>query len=107
MPYDEHLADRVRDLLLDHPDVTEKRMFGGLAFLVADHMAVAARSDGGLMVRVDPARMSEVLAAGDARPANMRGRDMRGWVVLNSDALQERQALAHWVALGVTRAESL
>jgi len=107
MAYDEHLAARVRDLLADHPDVTERRMFGGLAFLIADSMAVAVRGDGDLMVRVDPARMSEVLAAGDARPAKMRGREVRGWVVLDSDALQERRALAHWIAIGVARAGSL
>jgi len=105
--YDERLAARVRELLAGKCDVTEKRMFGGLAFLVAGNMAVAARGRGGLMVRVDPARLDTLLAAGNARPVEMRGRELRGWVDVDAEALRSQRELAHWVELGVARARSL
>lgn len=107
MSYDERLAARVRELLAGEPDLSEKRMFGGLAFLVAGHMAVAASGRGGLMVRVDSERLDAVLAAGDAHPVEMRGRELRGWLVVHTNALRTRRELARWVELGIARARSL
>jgi TfoX/Sxy family transcriptional regulator of competence genes len=107
MAYDERLAAGVRDLLAGDPDVREQRMFGGLAFLVAGAIAVAARGDGGLMVRVDPARTADLVATGEACPVEMRGREMRGWVVVEAGALRGRSQLARWVELGVARARAL
>lgn len=107
MSYDERLAARVRELLASYPDLTEKRMFGGLAFLVAGKMAVAAVDRGGLMVRVDPEQMDRVVAAGDARAVEMRGRELRGWIEVDANALRSQPELARWVELGIARARSL
>ncbi|MPZ99395.1 MAG: RNA methyltransferase [Dehalococcoidia bacterium] len=106
MSYDEQLAARVRELVSGEPDLSEQRMFGGLAFLVAGNMAVAAIGQGGLMVRVDPEQLDAILAAG-ARAMEMRGREMRGWVVLDGNALRGQHELASWVELGIARARSL
>ncbi|MDQ3434803.1 MAG: TfoX/Sxy family protein, partial [Actinomycetota bacterium] len=78
MPYDEDLANRIRELIAGDPDVTEKRIFGGLAFLVGGNMSVAASGQGGLMVRVDPEDTDALVAERPARPFEMRGRAMRG-----------------------------
>ncbi|TCP53064.1 TfoX/Sxy family transcriptional regulator of competence genes [Tamaricihabitans halophyticus] len=106
MPYDEHLADRVRELLADESPVTEKRMFGGLAFLVAGKMAVAA-SHGGLMVRVDPARADQLLASTNARPMEMKGRAIRGWLEVGGENLRTKRQLANWIAIGTATARTL
>ena len=78
MTYDEDLADRIRELLVSEADVTEQRMFGGLAFLIQGNMAVAASGQGGVLVRVDPAESDTLLATTSARPMEMRGRAMHG-----------------------------
>lgn len=90
MGYDHQLGERLRLLLADEPAVTEKRMFGGLACLVAGNMAVAASGQGWLLVRVDPATSDTLLATTTARPMEMRGRAMRGW--LRVDAADVRTA---------------
>ncbi|MBD8059808.1 TfoX/Sxy family protein [Cellulomonas sp. JH27-2] len=105
--YDEALAERVRPLLADQPEVTEKRMFGGLAFLVAGHMGVAVSGQGGLMVRVLPERTAEHLAEPGAAPMEMRGREMRGWLRVDAAVLDDDDELAHWVELGTACARSL
>ncbi|WP_028933151.1 TfoX/Sxy family protein [Pseudonocardia spinosispora] len=104
MTYDAHLADRVRELLLDDSPVTEQAMFGGLAFLVAGTMAVAASSQGGLMVRVDPARTDHLLATTDARPMRMKGRAVSGWLHVDADDLRTEHQLAQWIAVGTAAA---
>ena len=101
MAYDEDLADRLREQL-SGVSVTEKKMFGGLAFLVGGNMAVAASGQGGVLVRVDPADSDELVRATRAEPMVMRGRPMRGW--LRVDAGDD---LAEWVARGVGYARSL
>ena len=98
--HDERLAERIRDLLGAEPDVTERRMFGGLAFLVGGHLAVAASGQGGLLVRVDPADADELLASTAAVPMEMRGRPMRGWLRVPSDEVATARALARWVGRG-------
>ncbi len=103
MAYDEALAAAIRELLGDEPDVDEKRMFGGLAFLIGGNMAVAASGQGGLMVRVEPEETAALLAEPGARPFEMRGRAMRGWLRVD---VQEAE-LAPWVTRGVEYARSL
>lgn len=107
MAVDEALAARIRSLLGDEPRLTEQRMFGGLAFLIGGHMAVAASGQGGLLVRVDPARTAELVATTPARRMEMRGRAMDGWLRVAGEALTDEAALATWVALGSAYARSL
>ncbi len=107
MAYDEDLANRIRELLATDRDVSEKRMFGGLAFLVKGHMAVAASGQGGLMVRVDPAETAELVSEPDARPVEMRGREMQGWLRVDTDGVRTRRQLEPWVRRGTTYARSL
>lgn len=106
MAYDVHLADRVRELLVDGPLVTEQRMFGGLAFLVAGKIAVAASSQGGLMVRVDPARVDRLLVTTNAQPMEMKGRAIQGWLHVDGDDLRTKRQLARWVAIGTATARN-
>jgi TfoX/Sxy family transcriptional regulator of competence genes len=105
--YDEELADRIRELIGGHPDVTEMRMFGGLAFLIGGNMAVAASGQGGALVRVDPARSDELVETTNARPMEMRGRAMQGWLRVDTEDLRTKRQLTKWVTLGTTYARSL
>jgi TfoX/Sxy family transcriptional regulator of competence genes len=107
VPYDEELAERIRELVCDQENVSEQRMFGGLAFLVGGNMAVAASGRGGLMVRVEPARGEKLIAAGSAEPMEMRGRPMTGWLRVASDAVRTKRQLTRWVELGTSTAASL
>jgi TfoX/Sxy family transcriptional regulator of competence genes len=105
--YDEDLANRIRELMADEPNVTEKKMFGGLAFLVGGNMAVAASGQGGLMVRVAPEDTDTLLAKPHVRPFEMRGREMQGWLRVDSDGLRTKRQLAPWVTRGVGYVRSL
>jgi TfoX/Sxy family transcriptional regulator of competence genes len=107
MAYDEELAERMRELLAGEPDVTEKKMFGGLAFLIGGNMAVAASGQGGALVRVDPAKSDELLATSEARVMEMRGRQMPGWLRLDMEHLRTKRELSRWVWLGSEYARSL
>jgi TfoX/Sxy family transcriptional regulator of competence genes len=107
MPYDEHLANRIREHLAGERDVTEQRMFGGLAFLIGGNMAVAASGQGGLMVRVDPEETDALLAKPHTRRFEMRGREMRGWLRVDAEGLRTKRQLAPWVTRGVAYARSL
>jgi TfoX/Sxy family transcriptional regulator of competence genes len=107
MAYDEDLANRIRELIAAEPAVTEKQMFGGLAFLVGGHMAVAASGQGGLMVRVDPEQTDDLLAKPEARPFEMRGRALDGWLRVDTDGLRTKRQLAPWVDRGVAYARGL
>ena len=107
MPYDEELAERIRQLVGGEPDVGEKKMFGGLAFLVGGNMAVAASGQGGLLVRVDPAESDELVSKTNARPMEMRGREMAGWLRVDAGDVQTEPELKRWVELGAAYARSL
>ena len=107
MAYDEDLANRIRELLADHPGVTEKKMFGGLAFLVGGNMAVAASGQGGLMVRVDPEDTDALVAKPHARPFEMRGREMQGWLRVDAEGVRTKRQLEPWVKRGEDYARSL
>jgi TfoX/Sxy family transcriptional regulator of competence genes len=105
--FDEDLANRVRELIGGQPDLTEQRMFGGLAFLVAGNMSVAASGQGGLMVRVEPEETEDLVAKPHARPMEMRGREMKGWVRVNAEGVRTKRQLEPWVKRGVAFARSL
>jgi TfoX/Sxy family transcriptional regulator of competence genes len=105
MAYDEELADRIRTALGKQP-VVEKKMFGGLAFLVGGNMSVAASGQGGLMVRVEPAQTEALLQEPGASEMEMRGRAMAGWLRVSDDALDD-VTLKRWVGRGVAYARSL
>jgi TfoX/Sxy family transcriptional regulator of competence genes len=107
MAYDEDLAYRVRDLLEAEPDISEKKMFGGLSFLVNGHMAVNVSRQGGLMVRIDPTRTEELLREKHAEPFEMRGRPMTGWLRIDAAGLVKEADLDHWAAIGVSYARTL
>ena len=107
MAYDEELADRLRAALEGQDGVVEKKMFGGLAFLVGGHLAVAASGQGGLMVRCEPDRTAELLAEPGVVPFEMRGGGLQGWLRVESAAVADDAALGHWVDVGVGYVETL
>src|SRR3954469_18669939 len=107
MAYDEALAARIRALVTDQALLTEKKMFGGLAFLVGGNMAVAASGQGGLLVRVDPDESDALVETTSARPMEMRGREMVGWLRVASDDVGDEDDLKAWVDRGVGYARSL
>jgi TfoX/Sxy family transcriptional regulator of competence genes len=105
--YDEELAERVREIVAGEPGLTEKRMFGGLAFLINGNMAVSASSQGGLLLRVDPADTPALVERPEARRFEMRGRAMDGWLHIDGTGLTTGDRLESWVSRGVTYARSL
>jgi TfoX/Sxy family transcriptional regulator of competence genes len=105
--YDEDLAQRIRALLGSEGNVTEKKMFGGLSFLIGGNMAVAASGQGGLLVRVDPEESDELVASTPATLMEMGGRSMRGWLRVDSADVSSDGDLAAWVERGTTYARSL
>jgi TfoX/Sxy family transcriptional regulator of competence genes len=107
MPYDEELADRIRELLADEEAITEKRMFGGLAFLLHGNISVAASHDRGLLVRVDPEDTAELLARPHASLMEMGGRTMDGWIRVAADGVTTKRELSTWVKRGVGYARTL
>ncbi len=107
MAYDEELAYALRDLLEGEEGVSEKKMFGGLAFLIHGNMAVSASGRGGLLLRVDPAETADLISEDHAEPFEMRGRSMTGWLHIDPAGLATEEQLATWVAIGVQYARSL
>ena len=106
MAYDEDLADRIRERL-SGVSVTEKMMFGGLAFLVGGHMSVAASGQGGLLVRVEPDDTRRLLAEPGAAEMDMGRGPMKGWLRVAADVLDDDATLATWVERGVSYARTL
>ena len=107
MAYDEELAARIRALLGSRVGLTEQKMFGGLAFLIGRNMAVAASGQGGLMVRVDPDESDALVATTPAETMEMRGRQMSGWLRVDTADVADDAVLAEWVERGANYAESL
>ncbi|MFN2581358.1 MAG: TfoX/Sxy family protein [Candidatus Dormibacteria bacterium] len=107
MPYDEGLAERIRDALAAEKSVSEQRMFGGLAFLVRGNMAVAASGQGGLLVHVDAADGDQLVSKPGVEPMVMRGRPMSGWLRVDTSAVRTKAQLETWVRRGVDYARSL
>jgi TfoX/Sxy family transcriptional regulator of competence genes len=107
MAYDEDLADRIRELIAAERGVDEKRMFGGLAFLINGNMSVAVSRQGGLMVRIPPVETEKLLAREHVEPMIMAGREARGWLRVSSDGVKTKRQLRSWVTRGVDYAKSL
>jgi TfoX/Sxy family transcriptional regulator of competence genes len=105
--YDPELADRIREMVTAEHPATEQKMFGGLAFLVGGNMAVAASSDGGVLVRCDPADTDHLLTTTPAEEMVMRGRAMRGWLRVAASEVATEERLERWVEQGVGYASSL
>ena len=106
MAYDEGLAQRIREALADADGLSERRMFGGIAFMLHGNMAVGISGDE-LMVRVGPESYDEALAQPHARVFDMTGRVMRGWVVVAAEGIADDAALGEWVRQGANYARSL
>jgi TfoX/Sxy family transcriptional regulator of competence genes len=106
VPYDQNLAARIRTVVADEPDLTEKRMFGGVAFLINGNMAVSASGQGGLLLRVDPEQTDALIRETGASRAVMRGREMDGWLRVNTQAITAA-ALQRWIGVGLSYARSL
>jgi TfoX/Sxy family transcriptional regulator of competence genes len=107
MAYDEELAERIRKLVADEPGVVEKKMFGGLAFLIGGNMSVAASGQGGLLIRCAPEDTDALLDEPGAEHFVMRGRAMDGWLRVTGDVTTGDEALRSWVDRGVSFARSL
>lgn len=106
MPYDERLAERLRDALAAQPDITEQKMFGGVGFMANGNLAVGASSGGGLIVRADPDTCDEFLESG-VELMEMRGRPMRGWLHVDTALVESSDDLDAWVERGLGYARSL
>lgn len=107
MAYDEDLALRIRLAMAGVGGVTEKKMFGGLGFMVGGHMAIAASGEGGLMVRCDPADSDELCRTDGAERMVMRGRAMDGWLAVAADSVDTDEALERWVGVGTSYVSGL
>jgi hypothetical protein len=107
MAYDEDLAARVHAAIEGEPGLTRKAMFGGLAFLINGNLAVSASGQGGLLLRVDPAKTESFVDEPLVRRFEMRGREMNGWLRVDPDAVDSDAALRRWAAIGVAYARSL
>ena len=107
MAYDEDLADRIRELISAAGPVEEKKMFGGLSFLVGGHMAVCASGQGGLMVRVAADDLEALLGRDHVAPMVMGGRASKTWLRVATDGVRTKRQLEGWVSRGVTVAQSL
>jgi hypothetical protein len=107
MAYDTELADRIRELLAVERGVTEKAMFGGLAFLIDGNMSVAVSNKDGIMVRVPPEETERMLARAHVEPMVMAGRETRGWLRVGTQGLATKRQLSAWVRRGVEYAKGL
>jgi len=107
--YDEELADRIREVLSDLAvdGVREQRMFGGLAFLLGGHIAIAASREGGVLLSVDRDETDALLKRPHSRPMLRRGREMEGWLRVDPDGVRTKRQLVRWVKRGVERARTL
>ena len=107
MAYDDELADRIRELLAGERGVTERKMFGGLGFMLSGNMAVAASGQGGILVRVDPDEGEKLVTSTKAEMAVMQGRAMTGWLRVAPDDVRTKAQLKKWVDIGLAYATSL
>jgi TfoX/Sxy family transcriptional regulator of competence genes len=107
MPYDEDLANRLRELLAGEQAVTEKRMFGGLAFLLHGNMTVGASHTGGLLARIDPADTEAAIAKPHAARMEMGGRSMDGWIAVAAEGVKDDAEVASWVERSVAYVKTL
>jgi hypothetical protein len=107
MAYDLDLANRIRECIGAEPGLSEQQMFGGLGFLINGNMSVSASRQGGLLLRIEPAQTEKLVTRAHAEPFVMRGREMSGWLRVDSEGVRTKRDLARWVSLGVDYARSL
>ena len=107
MAYDHELANRIREVVQGEHGLTEKSMFGGLAFLIGGNMAVSASGQGGMLLRIDPAKTDSLVSEPHVRRFEMRGREMDGWLRVDPEALEPDDELSRWVDIGLAYARSL
>lgn len=107
MAYDEHLAERIRELVGTEEGLSERKMFGGLAFLIKGNLALSVSGRGGLLLHVAHEETERLLGRPSAHPFEMRGRVMEGWLRVAAEGVPTRQQLARWVERGVSHARSL
>lgn len=107
MAYDVDLVERIRELLASERGVDEKRMFGGLAFLVNGHMTVAASGQGGLLVRVPADETDQLLNRAHVSPMVMAGRETRGWLRVDADGVKTKRQLQSWVTRALNHVRTL
>jgi TfoX/Sxy family transcriptional regulator of competence genes len=107
MAYDEDLANRIRELIADEDGVVEKKMFGGLAFLIGGHMSVSVSGRGGLLLRIEPEQTEALLGKPHASRFQMRGRELDGWLRVDAEGVRTKRQLERWVQRGVAYARSL
>jgi TfoX/Sxy family transcriptional regulator of competence genes len=108
VPYDQQLAERVREIVAPRTGVTEKKMFGGIGWMINGNMAAGVMSTGGLIVRIDPDETEALLAQPHVSTFGREGsKPMKGFVVVDPDALEDDATLADWVDRGAARATAL
>jgi hypothetical protein len=111
MAYDQELADRIRMVIGGDPALTavltEKKMFGGLAFMIGGHLAISASGVGGVLVRVDPAETGQLVATTSASVAVMGGRERAGWLRVGAAEVDSDEGLIPWVERGTAYARAL
>jgi TfoX/Sxy family transcriptional regulator of competence genes len=107
MAYDEDLANRLREIVGPERGLSERRMFGGLAFLINGNMAISASGQGGLLVRVDPAETPALVRKPHVERFAMRGREMDGWLRVDTEGVRTKRQLESWTRRGVAYARSL
>ncbi len=101
MPFKEKIAGRIREILsITHKNVEEKKMFGGLCFMVNDKMCIGVETNR-LMVRLDPSRMEEVLEKEGCKPMDFTGKVMKGFVFVEIDALNTKKKLGYWIGIAL------
>ncbi|HTU28248.1 MAG TPA: TfoX/Sxy family protein [Solirubrobacteraceae bacterium] len=101
MAYDEELASRIRELIPGSPDVVEKKMFGGLAFMIGGRMAIAASGGGGILIPVDPEQSEQLIQEPGVSRMVMRGREMAGWLNVDAEVVTSSEQVAGWVELAL------
>lgn len=107
MAYDEELSDRIRELIGGEPGLREQKMFGGLVFLIDDHIAIAASGDGGLLVRLDPSAAEAMLAKAQIEAMQMGARTMSGFYRVDGSRVRTKRQLEAWTNRTVAYARSL
>ncbi len=107
MAYDEDLANRLRELLADEDGITERKMFGGLAFLLHGNMSVSASRNGGILVRIEPSETAAALKRDHVELMTMGGRTREGWVTVAPEGVRTKRQLESWVKRSLAYARTL
>ena len=107
MAYDEDLASRIRELIASEDGYTEQKKFGVIGFMIDGHMAVGVDGEGRLLIHCSIEETEALLAKPGARPFQMRGREMKGWLQVDAESVSTKRALEPWVMQSVAFARAL